>query len=55
MGDVKKYLYRHGFVKNGSTAPPRVLREIYESATMTGNVFNHDKELLLHNCMTEDI
>ena len=52
--DVKKYLRHHGLIKNGSTAPIKVLRSIYESSMMTGNIYNIDKDILLQNCLEEN-
>ena len=51
--DVKKYLRHHGLVRSGSSAPHKILRDMYETVTMTGDVFNKDKEILMQNCLSE--
>lgn len=53
--DVKRYLVKHGFIKIGSTAPPDVLRNMYESASMVcGNITNHNSETLMYNYMNPE-
>jgi hypothetical protein len=52
--EVKKYLTKAGLVKIGSTAPVDVLKELYESAKLTGEVLNSNKETLLHNFINEN-
>jgi hypothetical protein len=47
--EIRKYLHNHGLIKVGSDAPPDVLRNIYESAKMTGDVNNTNKHVMLHN------
>lgn len=53
INDVKKYLVEHGLLKIGSNAPNNVLRKIYESAMLTGEVTNQNKDVLLFNLMNE--
>jgi len=50
--DVKKYLRQHGIMKVGSTCPADILRKTFESAVLTGEVTNTNKETLLHNFMS---
>ncbi len=52
--DVKKYLRQHGIIKVGSTCPADILRKTFESAILTGEVTNTNKETLLHNFMSGD-
>ena len=52
--EIRKYLHDHGLIKVGSDAPPDVLRNIYESAKMTGEISNTNKHVLLHNFMKSD-
>jgi hypothetical protein len=52
--EIRKYLHDHGLIKVGSDAPPDVLRNIYESAKMTGDVNNTNKHVMLHNFLKSD-
>ncbi len=47
--EVRKYLHDHGLLKVGSDAPPDVLRNMYETAKLTGEVNNVNKHVILHN------
>ena len=53
INDVKKYLKEHGLIKVGSTAPNDVIRKTFESAMMTGDVINKNKDTLLHNFLSD--
>jgi uncharacterized membrane-anchored protein len=53
LNDVKSYLRDHGLIKVGSNAPNDVLRKIYESSMLTGDVVNNSKDVLLHNFLAE--
>lgn len=52
--EIRKYLHDHGLIKVGSDAPPDVLRNIYESAKLTGEVNNTNKHIMLYNFMKSD-
>jgi hypothetical protein len=49
LSDVKKYLVEQKLMKIGSTAPPNIIRKIYEDSVLTGEVENVGKDVILHN------
>ena len=53
--EIRKYLHDHGLLKIGSDAPPDVLRSMYETARLTGDVNNVNKHVLLHNFIATDV
>ena len=46
---IKLYLKKHGLIKVGSNAPDNILRTIYETSVLTGDVYNNNNNILLHN------
>ena len=55
MNDVRKFLVKRGLVKVGTTAPPDVLRKMFESASMVcGDVTNHNPETLMYNFLNPE-
>jgi len=49
INDIKSYLREHNLIKAGSNAPNDVLRKLYESAMLAGEITNSNVETLLHN------
>lgn len=49
MKDVKEYLRNHNFIKTGTNAPNHVLREMFESVMLTGDMVNTNSETLMFN------
>jgi hypothetical protein len=54
LSDVKKYLVDHNLIKIGSTAPPAIIRKIYEDSVLTGEVENIGKGVSLHNFLEDE-
>ena len=54
MNDIKAYLREHNLIKIGSNAPNDVLRKLYESAMLAGEITNSNPTTLLHNFSKED-
>ena len=53
LADVKKYLVEKNLIKIGSTAPPGVIRNIYEASMLAGEVENIGKGVGLHNFLED--
>ena len=49
VNDVKIYLRQHNLIKIGSNAPNDVIRKIYESAMLAGEITNNNKDTMIHN------
>lgn len=53
LADIKKILVEKNLIKIGSTAPPGIIRNIYESSMLTGDVENVGKGIGLHNFLED--
>ena len=53
LNEVKQYLKEHGLLKVGSNAPNDVIRKTFESAMLTGDVVNLNKDVLIHNLLND--
>lgn len=54
IGVIKDFLLKRGFIKVGSSAPDFVLRHMYESCFLSGDINNLNGENLLHNYLQND-
>ena len=54
ISQIKEYLKDHNLIKVGSTAPQDVLKEMYVSAMLTGEVTNSNQDILLHNFLKSE-
>jgi hypothetical protein len=54
INDIKSYLKDHNLIKVGSNAPNDVIRKIYESSMLAGEITNKNTDILLHNLMKDD-
>ena len=53
INEIKQYLKDHGLLKAGSNAPNDILRKMYESCMLTGDVVNGDGDVIMHNFLVE--
>ena len=49
MSTIKNYLKEKNLIKFGSTAPSKLLREIFETSELCGEISNENKDVLIHN------
>ena len=49
INDIKTYLKQQGLIKIGSTCPNDILRKMFETTMITGDVTNTNSNTILHN------
>lgn len=49
VSTIKNYLKKKNLIKYGSTAPSKLLREMYETSELCGGISNENKDILIHN------
>ena len=49
MSTIKNYLKEKNLIKFGSTAPSKLLREMFETSELCGGISNENKDVLIHN------
>ena len=54
LSEIKQYLRIHNLIKIGSNAPESVLRETFENAFLSGNIYNKNAENLIHNYINNE-
>jgi len=53
ISSIKDYLNRHNLLKVGSTAPNDVIRKLYETSKLSGDIYNMNTDTLIHNLHTK--
>ena len=46
---TNEYLRKHNLMKIGSSAPDNIVRGTYENAYLSGDIYNKNADILLHN------
>jgi radical SAM superfamily enzyme len=54
MTVVKRTLKRNNIIKDGSTAPVEMLRNLYENCTLAGKIVNKSPQILIHNFVNDN-
>ena len=54
INEIKEYLRDHKLIKAGSNAPNDVVRKLYETSMLAGDITNSNTEILLHNFSKDD-
>ena len=49
INQVKKYLRKHNFIKIGCSAPDSLLKDMFVNVYSSGDIYNKNPEILLHN------
>ena len=51
---MKLYLKNQGLISTGSTAPMDVMREIFISSKLSGDIENKNSDVLVNNYLSTD-
>lgn len=54
LSEMKKYLRKHNLLKVGSFAPTEVVKKLYESAMLAGDITNSNKDTMIHNFVKDN-
>lgn len=54
MTIVKRTLKRNNIIKDGTTAPVEMLRNLYENCTLAGKIVNKSPKILIHNFVNDN-
>ena len=49
LNTIKNYLKSKNLIKFGTNAPSGLLKEIYESSKLCGEIYNKNANTLIHN------
>lgn len=49
INQVKKYLRKHNFIKIGCSAPDSLLKDMFVNVYSSGDIYNKNPDILLHN------
>jgi hypothetical protein len=50
--EIRNYLKKKNLLKNGSSAPEHILRQLYKNTIISGDIYNKNKDTLIHNFFT---
>lgn len=51
---IKNYLKKNNLIKYGTNAPSNLLKELYESSNICGEIYNTNGKTLIHNYNNDD-
>lgn len=49
LSTIKNYLKEKNLIRYGTTAPSKLLREMFETSELCGGILNKNKDILIHN------
>ncbi len=49
LSTIKNYLKEKNLIRFGTTAPSKLLREMFETSELCGGILNQNKDVLIHN------